>query len=180
MTKEEVNDLTKKAIYVFKELLEYENFKMEAKVNKIMGTQYQFKQISLLTGITEIYITPISDKTPNGEQINGFKIDNIKTSNPGIGIGAKLIAILSKICNIFNLDLCLWSKNNKKLKKWYKSLGFKEVYTNSIGETLFLLKKYNFENVIDMLGRDKILECSNIATTITIAEKYLDVIFSDM
>ena len=98
MTKEEVNDLTKRAIYVFKELLEYENFKVEAQVNKIMGTQYQFKQISLLTGITEIYITPISDKTPNGEQINGFKIDNIKTSNPGIGIGAKLIAILSKIC----------------------------------------------------------------------------------
>ena len=29
-----------------------------------------------------------------------------------------------------------------------------------------------------MLGTDKILECSNIATTITIAEKYLEAIFN--
>ena len=177
MIKEEVNDLTKRAVYVFKELLEYENFKMDVQMNGIMGTQYQFKQISMLTGITEIYITPISDKI-NGQQINGFKIDNIKTSNRGIGIGSKLIAILSKICNTFDLDLCLWSKNNANLKKWYKKLGFKEVYTNSIGETLFILEKYNFENVINMLGTDKILECSNIATTITIAEKYLEAIFN--
>jgi hypothetical protein len=176
MTKEEVNILTQKAIYVFKELLEYENFKMEAQVNETTGTQYQFKQISALTGVTEIYITPVSDRAKNGEEINGLKIDNIRTSTTGIGIGSKLIAILSKICDIFELDLCLWSKNIRKLKKWYRKLGFKEVYTNSLGETLFMLERYNFKNAIQMLGVDEILKCSKIGVTIAVAEKYLNVV----
>lgn len=176
-SKEEINDLTKKSIYVFNEILSYENFRLEVQQNGIMGTQYKFRQISILSGVTEIYITPISDIAPDGTHVNGLKIDHIETSSPGIGIGAKLIAILGQVCNIFDLDLCLWSEDNRRLKKWYRKLGFKEKHTNSMGETLFILKKYNFENVIEMLGKDKMLGCSKISTTMSITEKYLDEIF---
>jgi len=175
--KEIINDLTKRAIYVFNEILEYENFKMDTQVNGIMGTQYKFKQISILTGITEIYLTPISDIAPDGTHVNGLKIDHIQTSSPGIGIGSKLIAILAKLCDTFDLDLCLWSEDNKRLKRWYRKLGFKENYTNSSGETLFILKKYNFENVMGMLGKDKMTGSSKISTTMAITEEYLKIIF---
>lgn len=179
MTLEEVNDLTKRAIYVFKEILDYEYFRLDVQQNGVMGTQYKFKQISILTGITEIYITPIADVAPDGTHINGLKIDHIETSSPGIGIGAKLIAILANTCDTFDLDLCLWSEDNKRLKRWYRKLGFKENHTNSRGETLFILKKYNFENVMEMLGKDKIIGCSKIAATMSITEEYLKEIFKD-
>lgn len=179
MTLEEINDLTKRAIHVFKEILDYEYFKLDIQQNGIMGTQYKFKQISILTGITEIYITPTSDVAPDGTHINGLKIDHIETSSPGIGIGAKLIAILANICYAFDLDLCLWSKDNKRLKRWYRKLGFKENRTNSKGETLFILKKYNFENVVEMLGKDKMVGCSKIDLTMSITEAYLEEIFKD-
>lgn len=179
MTADEINLITKNAIHVFKELLDYENFKMSVKQNGIMGTQYQFKNISVLTGITEIYITPVIDTAPDGTIVKGLKIDHIITSSPGIGIGAKLIAILSRICGLFELDLCLWSEDNERLKRWYRKLGFKENHTNSIGETLFILKGYNYKNVMDLLGKDKILGCSKIATTMEITDKYLEVIYND-
>lgn len=179
MTKEEINDLTKRAIYVFNKILENEGFVLNIQQNGIMGTQYKFKQISILTGITEIYITPIADVAPGGTHINGLKIDHIETSSPGIGIGAKLIAILSNTCDIFDLDLCLWSEDNKRLKRWYRKLGFKENHTNSKGETLFILKKYNFEKVMEMLGKDKIIGCSKIAATMSITEAYLKEIFDN-
>ena len=176
MNIDEINFKTKKAIYLFKELLEYENFNMDVEQNGIMGTQYQFKQISMLTGLTEIYITPIADTTPNGVVVAGLKIDHIATSSKGIGIGAKLIASLSEICKLFDLDLCLWSEDNKRLKKWYRKLGFKENHTNSIGETLFILKKYNYKNVMELLGKDKLLDSSNIAVSMSVSEKYLEAI----
>ena len=179
LTIQEVNELTKRAIYVFNEILDYEGFRLDVKQNGVMGTQYQFKNTSLLTGVTEIYITPIADVTPDGTHVNGLKIDHIATSIPGIGIGAKLIAILEKICNTFDLDLCLCSEDNKRLKRWYRKLGFKENYTNSIGETLFILKKYNYKNVMEMLGKDKIIGCSNIATTIEISEQILNKVFEE-
>ena len=179
LTIQEVNELTKRAIYVFNEILSYEGFRLDVKQNGVMGTQYQFKNTSLLTGITEIYVTPIADVTPDGTHINGLKIDHIATSTTGIGIGAKLIAILEKTCNTFDLDLCLWSEDNRRLKRWYRKLGFKENHTNSIGETLFILKNYNYKNVMEMLGKDKILGCTNIATTMEISEQILNKVFEE-
>ncbi len=179
LTIQEVNELTKRAIYVFNEILSYEGFKLDIKQNGIMGTQYIFKNTSILTGITEIHVTPVADVTPDKVQVNGLKIDHIATSVTGMGVGAKLIAILAKTCNIFDLDLCLWSKDNKRLKRWYRKLGFKENHTNSIGETLFILKEYNYKNVMEMLGKDKIIGCSNIATTIEITEQILNKIFEE-
>ena len=179
MKSENINELTKKVIYVFNKILENEGFVLDVQQNGIMGTQYKFKQINLLIGITEIYITPISDITPNGTKVNGFKIDHIETSTPRVGIGAKLIAVLSSICNIFDLDLCLWSKDNRRLKRWYRKLGFIENHTNSMGETLFILKRYNFKNVAEMLGKDKVLGCEKISTTMSITEAYLKEIFEE-
>lgn len=176
----EINVRTKNAISVFAELLDYENFRASVQQNGIMGTQYRFKSISMLTGLTEIYITPIADTTPNGATVAGLKIDHIATSSPGIGIGAKLIASLSLICEIYELDLCLWSEDNKRLKRWYRKLGFKESHTNSMGETLFILKKYNFKNVIELLGNDKLLNKSKIDLTMSIAEQYLEAIYENI
>ena len=175
----DINLRTKKAVSVFKEVLDYEGFNLDVVQNGIMGTQYQFKCISLLTGLTEIHITPVSDKTPNNLVITGLKIDHIATSSRGIGIGAKLISLLSRICDIFDLDLCLWSEDNKRLKRWYRKLGFKESHTNSLGETLFILKKYNYDNVIDMLGKDKLLNASQISVSMSIVDKYFEEIFKD-
>lgn len=170
--KEEINELTKKAIYILNEMLKFENFKLDIQMNGIMGTQYKFTQISLLTGVTEIYLTPIYDNAQDGTLVKGLKIDHIATSSPGIGIGSKLIAVLAKVCYELDLDLCLWSEDNKRLKRWYRKLGFKENHTNSIGETLFILKRYKFDNVIEMLGKDKITGASKIGTTMAITDTY--------
>ena len=171
---DEINKTTINAISVFSEILEDQGFMLDIQQNGIMGTRYKFKQVSILTGITEIDITSVSDTAPDGTNVIGIKIDNIRTSTKGIGIGAKLIAILSEVCNIFKLDLCLWSEDNKRLKRYYRKLGFKENHTNAIGETLFILKKYNYENVMEKFGKDAITESSKISTTIAITHKYFD------
>ena len=53
----------------------------------------------------------------------------------------------------------------------------KEKYEKTIVSDL--MSKHNYKNVMELLGKDKLLDSSNIAVSMSVSEKYLEAIYEN-